>query len=328
MSGRPPRLTLTFWWLPETYRAMSDDAGGAREGGQLDPSAAFSLLGNPVRLETVMALHDAGRDAPVSFADLFDRVDVEDTGRFNYHRDQLTPHFVRNVGDGYELTAAGERVARAIAAGSYTDAPELGPFGVEGACYDCGAAALRGEYTGERFRVDCRDCGQRVLDVGVPPSVVRGREPEEFVRAFERWSRDQVNRAVSGLCPDCGGALDTRVRDSEDDAVDVDCFAAFDCTVCGRNLVTSFGALALGHPDVEAFFEARGRPLSDRPYWTIEAVMRDANVEFRSEDPPRLSVTYHEGADACRVTIDGDFDVVTTEVVDGESSGDESTAAE
>lgn len=307
---------------------MSDDADAAEDGHQFDPSAAFSLLGNPVRLETVMALHDAGRDAPVSFVDLFDRVDVEDTGRFNYHRDKLTPHFIRNVGEGYELTAAGERVARAIAAGRYTDAPELGPFEVEGACYDCGAVELWGEYTGERFRVDCRDCGQRVLDVGVPPSVVRGRDPGEFVRAFERWSRDVVDRAVSGLCPDCGGAVETRVRESENETVDVDHFAAFDCTVCGRNLVTSFGALALRHPDLEAFFEARGRPLSERPYWTIEAAMRDANVEFRSEDPTRLSVTYHEGGDVCRVTIDGNFDVVNTEVVGGESGGDGTSAAE
>lgn len=291
---------------------MTDPDDGSRERDA--PSRAFSLLGDSTRLEIVMTLHDAEHSNPFPFTDLYNRVDVDDTGRFNYHLNQLVPRFVRKTGDGYELTAAGERVARAVAAGMYTSSPELGPFSVKGDCYSCGTTALRGEYSDERFRIDCRSCGKQVLNVRVPPSVVRGRSPNEFVEAFERWANGRIEMAQDGLCPDCGGAVTRRTDKPKHESVDVERFAVFDCTVCGRTVVTSFGALALRHPSVESFFDEHDCPLSERPYWTIAEIVADANVNVVSEDPVRVRVSLHVGQEICHVFVDDDLQVTNIEI--------------
>lgn len=286
---------------------MTDDG----EDRRLDPAEAFSLLGDARRLEIVTTLQEAG---PASFSELFDRVDAEDSGGFNYHLDRLTPHFVSKSEDGYALTAAGGRVARAVAAGTYTGAARLEPFDMDGRCYACGARALQGRYADEEFRIDCTDCGESVLRVEAPPSLVRGRTPEGFVATFDRWSRTQVEQAAAGFCPDCGGTVEAGVVEREGD-VSLGVAAEYDCTVCDRRLVTSLGALAYREPAVETFLRRRGSPLFDRPYWEIEQCVTDEHLTVVSEDPVRVRVTFPAGGDACHVTFDGGLAVVETSIV-------------
>ncbi|WP_449289600.1 DUF7351 domain-containing protein [Natronobacterium lacisalsi] len=50
---------------------------------------------------------------------------------------------------------------------------------------------MRGEYVGGRFRIDCHECDDRVLNVGVPPSAARERSPSEFADACELWPTTQ-----------------------------------------------------------------------------------------------------------------------------------------
>jgi len=285
---------------------MTDDGADRR----LEPAEAFSLLGDARRLEIVTALHE---DGPASFSALYDRVDAEDSGGFNYHLDRLTPHFVSKGEDGYALTAAGGRVARAVAAGTYTGAARLAPFDLSGQCYACGAQALRGAYEDERFTVDCRDCGEAVIAVGVPPSLVRGRTPEEFVETFDRWSRTQVQQAADGYCPDCGGPVEPSVSE-RDGELALTVRARFDCTVCGRGAVTSFGALAARLPAVESFLRRRGEPVAGRPYWEIEQCVTDEHLTVVSREPTRVRVTFPAGGDACHVTFDGALSVVETTI--------------
>ena len=125
----------------------------------LDPAEAFSLLGEDRRLEIIVTLDEATTDR-VPFSELQDRVDIEDSGQFNYHLSQLVGHFVSKTDEGYALTAAGERFARAVAAGLYTDSPVLAPFGVGGTCNSCGEAALDASYAEEQFTIACSDCGE------------------------------------------------------------------------------------------------------------------------------------------------------------------------
>jgi hypothetical protein len=292
---------------------MSDGADvDADTDGRLDPAEAFSLLGDARRLEIVTALHRAAGE--VAFSELYDRVSADDTGGFNYHLDRLTPHFVSKREDGYALTAAGERVARAVAAGTYTGAARLEPFDTAGECWACGASALRGRYADEQFTVDCGDCGETVISVGVPPSLVRERSPAEFVETFDRWSRSQIEQAADGFCPDCGGAVEPAITEREG-ALQVGVTAEFDCTVCDRRLVTSPGALALDVPTVETFLRRRGGRPFDRPYWEIEQCVTDEHVTVRSRDPYRVVVAFRADGDACRITFDGELSVVETTVV-------------
>lgn len=174
---------------------MTDQPDESASNDGLDSAEAFSLLGDATRLEIVSALHDDSTEPPVRFSTLYDRVDISDSAQFNYHLKRLVPHFVSKTEDGYELTSAGRRLARAVAAGTYTDAPQLDPFEIGGICYACDAAALWASYEDERFATEGRNCGESVLDVRTPPTVVRGRDPEEVVAAFDLWSRMGVEQA-------------------------------------------------------------------------------------------------------------------------------------
>ncbi|MFC4405193.1 ArsR/SmtB family transcription factor [Haloarchaeobius iranensis] len=283
-----------------------------------DAADAFSLLGDASRLAILDALHEA-RGTPLAFAELHRRVDVRDSAKFNYHLKQLRPRFVAKADDGYELTAAGRRLARAVTAGRYTDEQRLEPFDIAGECIDCGASALSAAYEDERFTVTCAGCDATVLAVRMPPTVVRERDPEEVVDAFDRWSRLGTEQAAQGLCGDCGGVVEPSVTEDVHESIRYDALAVFDCTVCGRRTMTSFGALASRHPDVEAFHRERGISLRERPYWEVSQYVTDEHVEYVSRDPWCVHVRFHADGDSCLVELDGDLAVVRTEVVEGVS---------
>lgn len=281
----------------------------------LDTVDVFSLLGEQSRLEIVDLLYDGPFETPVAFSTLYDHTALEDSAQFNYHLKQLRPHFVRKGEAGYELTAAGRRLGRAVVAGSYTASPEVAPFDIEGGCYACGETTLEASYADEVFSIECRGCGESVLAVRVPPTVVRGRTGKELVGAFERWSRYQVEQARAGICPACGGRVEPRVADDLHDSIAFDAVAAYDCTVCGRSAMTSFGAIAARQPAVESFHERRGEPLRDRRLWEIDQLVAGEHVEVRSRDPWLVRVSFYADGDACTVDIDDSLAVVRTEIV-------------
>jgi len=318
------------------------DAGDADEGPgpgshtHVPPEEAFGLLSNATRVAILRALDDARPAVPVSFTELYDATDYDDSAGFNYHLRKLVPQFVRKVepgaraGDegadasdgaedtGYLLTAAGQRVVRAIEAGLYTVAATVPPVPVEGECTACGAAALRGSYEDERFRFDCDACDTRILSVSAPPSLVVGRSPAEAMAAFDRWSQAGVDQAMDGICPDCGGAVDAGIDGDPPPDLQFAALPTFDCRVCGRTVYTSFGALATRNATVRSFHRDRGEDLADRPYWAIPQCVTDEYTAVLGRDPWRVQVRFEADGDDCRITFDGDLAVVAVEV-DGEA---------
>lgn len=290
---------------------MTDPDGREEDDTQrLPPATAFGLLGDSARLEIVIALHHADRDESLSFSALYDAVSVDGTGKFNYHLDELVDHFVRKTDDGYELMAAGRRVARAVEAGMYTAAPTLDPVAIDGRCYACGAGDLEAAYEDERFRVRCRACDELVLGIRAPPSLVRNRDPLEVVEAVEHWSRRQVEHAIAGLCPTCGGALEPSVTDQVRDTLEVDVLAVYDCGVCGRKVLTSIAAVAARDPTVQRFHRERDAAYRDRHYWEIDQFVTNRPVTTVSRDPPRYAVTFESAGDECEATVSGALDVL------------------
>ncbi|NIS32577.1 MAG: helix-turn-helix domain-containing protein, partial [Actinobacteria bacterium] len=65
---------------------MATDEPGA-DAGFMAPDAAYGLLGSEPRIGILQALGEA--DRPVTFSELKERVDVDDSGRFNYHLSKL-----------------------------------------------------------------------------------------------------------------------------------------------------------------------------------------------------------------------------------------------
>lgn len=299
---------------------MAEETDDRNEREVLDSADAFSLLGNETRLEIVSVLHDRPVEPPVPFSTLYDYVDIEDTAKFNYHLGKLTPHFVSKADDGYELTSAGRRLARAVAAGTYTDIPRLEPFDIDGRCVSCGESSLAASYEDEAFTIECQNCSEIILVVRVPPTVVRGRDPDDVADAFEQWSMSQVQQALLGICPDCGGAVDRYATDDLSDSIEFDAVGVFECTVCGRQAITSFGVIAYRHPTVRTFHSRRGEPLRDRRLWEVDQFVVGEHVEVLSRDPWSVGVSFYADGDACHVEIDETLEVARTEIVPGERS--------
>lgn len=276
---------------------------------RLSPAAAFEILGDDVRLDVLRTLADA--DGPLPFSELRERTGVRDSGRFNYHLDRLRDHFVRNGPDGYELRYHGERVVEVVLAGTFTDSAEIGPFPVEGTCYDCDGA-LAGVYEDERVVVTCSECDEQIIAVSFPPSAIEGRDPAEFMAAYEKWSQSQVGLAVDGVCPVCGGATEREFVDAGPN-LPFDRLPDFPCTACGHRAVTSFAAIALRTDEVATFYADAGIDVEERPYWDVEPVVTGEYTTVESWDPLRVEVVFPSDADRLRVTLDDDLEVVAAE---------------
>lgn len=287
---------------------MTDPDADATEA----PSAAeaFGLLGNETRTAILRALLEDERETPLSFSELYEAVGGEDSGRFNYHLQQLVGHFVERTEDGYAFRHPGRRIAHAILAGTYTEHARMEPTPAPGACYACGVEALRARYEDEQFRIRCEECGETLLSVPFPAVAVRNREPAEVLDAFDRWSTTQGRLAADGVCPECTGRMDGEISTDVSSFIDFAVVPRFECRVCGRRAVTSFGSVALGHPEVIAFHHRHESYPRQRPYWTVEQLVGFRHTAIEGEDPWRVSVAFPIGDERVVATIDEAVEVV------------------
>lgn len=83
-------------------RAVCESADCA---GESAPVETFSLLANEDRLAILKAVvrADKREETPFSFSTLREAVDIRDSGRFSYHLQELTSHFLTRSTDGYSL---------------------------------------------------------------------------------------------------------------------------------------------------------------------------------------------------------------------------------
>lgn len=295
---------------------------------------AFKLLGNETRLAVMLALWEArtprGDDA-VSFSDLYDRVGVRDSGQFSYHLDKLTPRFVEQVDDGYELTESGFTIVQAVIAGTGFTRPTFGPTDIDKACPRCDES-MRMTYEERAITYFCPNCEgvwntsdgadqpDGYIGGGVfPPAGLEDRTPTEIAEAFNAYSTMRGLTMLSDVCPDCGGTIERTITVCEDhDASDGICGHCggmnlgqfeFDCTVCKLSFGTAIWALMVLHPAVVAFFHEYGIEYLDDP-WKMIRIGFAGDVELLSQNPMRFRITLAARGDELRVTVDEELEVV------------------
>jgi len=110
---------------PSVSAGMGSGDADVETGDGLAPSEVFQTLASEVRVTVLVELLAAERagETPVSFSELQSAADADSSAGFAYHLRQLSEHFVRQPGDGYVLTPAGRRAARAIVDGTFTAGP-------------------------------------------------------------------------------------------------------------------------------------------------------------------------------------------------------------
>ncbi|ESP88246.1 DUF7351 domain-containing protein [Candidatus Halobonum tyrrellensis] len=302
------------------------DARGfdADAGTDADPAAAaddaFAALGSETRLRTLRTL--AAADEPPTFTDLFEASGEETTAGFAYHLRQLTDRYVRKgeETERYHLTYAGRQVARALAAGTYTERVDRDPEPMAGDCPVCDAAALSARVADNYVAVACTDCGRELLSLPFPPSGVRGRDADAVLDAFDAHHRTRFRLLADGVCPDCAGRARGRIEFAETPGLPGEAsrpVLAGTCADCEFRVRAPVSLALVEHPAVVAFFETHGESVRDRPVWNLgpewgETVLSReppaVRVSVRLDDE-RLSLLVGDGptvVDTERASVDGD----------------------
>lgn len=294
-----------------------DRANGSIYVEHYPPEELFSLLSNEIRVAIVRAAHEVPGPAP-SFSELFDRVDLADTGNFNYHLNRLTGRFLRKVptddGTGYELTHAGRQVVGALYAGTYTADATIEPFSVGWDCQLCGGEMLL-SYSEETAHFRCEDCDGGA-SFTFPPGTLEEYDRDDLPAAFAAWWHQEMTRVTDGFCPICGGRVDGTLLSLPEGPPDVlepsPSYAGFDCRRCGERTQLSASTLATMHPIVEGFLAEHGFDVTARHGSQIWGELDVWHAEVRSTEPMQL--TYHFGHDNDHVLVDIDADASVREV--------------
>lgn len=281
---------------------------------RLPADEAFELLAHETRVRILEALKrvDGG---PIAFAELRREVGVRDPGQFNYHLGKLTPRFVRNGEDGYELTGAGGQVVGAVLSGGYTKSLDADPIPMDAACMECdGQMEIR--LTEDRVRVTCQECESDYTNIDVPPGVLDGWPREEVPAVVDRWLKQLTQGTEYGFCRNCDGHLERTVYAASDDDApawvreeDLDAIVGFECHRCGANWHSIVEVTILTHPAVAAFHYEHGVDLRTTPYWDLDW-LDPSLATVASEDPLRIEVPIALDDETRVFVFDADLDVV------------------
>lgn len=303
-----------------------------RTFGDLTTEAAFSLVGNEVRREILLALGDpgSGRDPPtLSFSELYDRVDADvNTSQFNYHLQQLLGHFVESreddtahlneafeTGDrgAYGLRPEGVLLVWTVRASTGSE-PDVAPFRVGVDCHHCGAP-VEATYENAVFEVECSDCGYHYDYNLTPPGVVHGTDDEtEYLDRAAAFNRSVRAGFARGVCPLCAGPVDERFVDPDEtrypgrDRREV--LLHRGCDHCGNLDYLTVGEYLLTDADLVAFCHDRGVDVLEGPIWELSFVATDEAVTVRETDPWRVAFDLELSGDRFRVVLDETLSVV------------------
>lgn len=301
---------------------MPSDDGEKGKNESPSVSEAFGALGNEVRLDIIRALADVRRVAwrwqGMTFAELRKAVGVRDAGNFSYHLNELCNLFVVKDDDEYKLTYAGMQIARAMATGTYTERGEHFTTETDIPCPVCDEP-ITATYEYEYLSLFCED-HDVLVGTTLPPGATRERSPERVIELATMNARQDVERAMDGICPHCWGPMEATVpaemvfdpkthalQPAKDDHV----WARFDCDRCGMAFWLPPGLCLLSEPPVIAFFEAHGQDI--REYSYLDLPFNDPeSATLESSTPVRVRVTVELEGDQLLIWMNNVGDIVET----------------
>jgi hypothetical protein len=270
-----------------------------------DAEAAFAAVADELRVRILRELWNA--DDTLSFSELRERVGVRDSGRFNYHLGELRGRFVEKDEDagGYDLRFAGRKLVGGLHSGAYTEAAEpVGPQPVDGSCVACGGD-LEAVYEDQTGKVDCTDCEVTLIQTGVPPAFVDGRE-DDLAAAVDGYVRTTSRSFLDGFCPTCSGPTGGRLEDSEYGPQ-----AVVECERCGASFYGLAAWVGVDHPAVVSFYDDHDRSVRDTELWRLDWLADAAWVD--GADGDRVTVTVELDGEALRLTVADDLAATAVE---------------
>lgn len=283
--------------------------------GETSSIDVFELLGDETRVEILRALLEARRnsaDPTLSFTELKDAAGVRDTGRFNYHLNQLLDTLVVDAEAGYRLSSFGFRLFARLSAGLSDPDPEIDPVPLPGDCPECGAD-LRAAAEGNQFQLVCVD--GHTLNEGLlgNPRTVAERSPEAAAETLATINTQATELGVSGICPSCHGRTEGGIEWFEEHGYRY----RAPCSDCGNQFATTVGDCVATHPEVVSFLAEFGVDARRETTWTLPFRLPGGETVV-SEEPLRLRVTVGEQfEESLDIVVDRSGSVVS---VDGDAA--------
>lgn len=297
----------------------------------LAPEDVLTVLGHETRLQILGTLGEA--DDPLTFTELFDRVEYEGSSNFNYHLEHLTGHFVDKTDDSYVLRQAGHRVIEAVFAERPPGDADVERSRVDLPCFRCGTD-IEVSYRDEHVGLYCPECGGtrdgksstatgrpvEATDVlgylDLPPAGVTDRTPEEVLQAASVWTTTGAMARAREVCSGCSAPLETTVDVCEDhDETGDRCdtcgqwFAVtvhYNCTNCIYSVDAPFSTHLLDDNDLVGFMADHDIDLLGPNGFHIAAL----EETVLSVDPFEARFTFTVDGDALTLTVDDDLSVV------------------
>jgi hypothetical protein len=302
---------------------MSDD-GEERVAS----NAAFSLLGHRVRLDILRAFFDSygpvdpdsisavRADRTRSYSELMDAVGLRDSGKFNYHLEQLRGVYVEQVEDGYVPTASAVALYQAVVANRPTESVPV-DIDLESSCPGC-EAGLTWRYEQEYLTIECEACDLFWgLTYRFPKNGLLSREGEGVYEALYDRMMHHIGLARTGQCPACAGLIERALPRERLDGTATPT-VEFDCETCSWHATVDIVSALQFEPRVmRALFEI-GVPL-DTTSGTraTEQILPDVAAQPRS-DSGRVLVEVEAVDGTATITID---ETLAVESVTVEDSG-------
>lgn len=292
---------------------------------ELDQETAFSLLADETRVRIIRELGEATASPEtgiprLSYADLKSRVDIRDSGRFNYHLTKLIGKYVVKEDEGYRLRWPGMVLYRTLVAGLLTDKVDstIGRFPVGTDCHRCGTPIEAHLYE-TLFRVRCWSCDANYSDIYFPSHGLVDRSEEELLQAVHRRSRTILDSMTAGQCPWCANEVTAEIHacdgslPSLHDTRDLDVYVVYHCTDCTGFQYMPVSQVLLYHPATIAFYHEHGKDLTAIPKWNLKWAVTDETTAILETDPWRFSVRVPLDDTELVVELDNDLNVIDSD---------------
>jgi hypothetical protein len=287
----------------------------------------FGLLSDEIRLDILRTIALAQSEerktgiAQLSFSEIYERVDVDNTSKLSYHLGELTETFLRKHEGGYAFTHAGEQMVRFILAGNYRSPEDFGTIETGGQCLYCGETALQAMYHEQFFFIRCSECDHPAFSYRVRPAQVQDRTGSDLIESIIWEQAGDFVKMRQGVCPDCSGRLDTEVIDAKDepvpDAVPVSFATRSECQQCLRFMSIPLTHAAAYHPESVAFHWEHGVDIMGTGFWELHSYVLDGRwtAEQLDTTPAEYRVELRCDGASLRLDLDSDAAVTRTERV-------------
>lgn len=279
-----------------------------------DPDTVFSLVADQTRFELLRALMDA--EGPVRFSDLRERVGIADSGRFNYHLNQLIDRFVLDADEGYTLTPAGRRLVGGVISGIYTTTFEDKRLEIDdGSCMRCGNS-LEVVFESSFVTVSCQSCPLDVTQQPIPPAIFENQPLERAPEIIDRWIKQHIYETTLGFCLNCKSHLENTIKPVAEYPEEtllteegVEAYVHHRCTACGTEFSGTVPIWILLHPAVSKFHYNHGINIRETPLWSLEWL--DIGLSrIEQTDPLEVVVPIELDDETLSVTVDDSGTVI------------------